>query len=41
MSRVALIALTVSSASAAVAAGAGPARPIDVYLIGGQSNATG
>ena len=41
MSRVVLMALTFLSASPAVAAAAEPARPIDVYLIGGQSNATG
>ena len=41
MSRVVLVALTFLSASASITPGDEPDRPIDVYLIGGQSNATG
>jgi Carbohydrate esterase, sialic acid-specific acetylesterase len=40
-SRVVLVALASLSATAAISPGTEPARPIDVYLIGGQSNATG
>lgn len=41
MSRVVLVALASLSATAAFSPGTEPARPIDIYLIGGQSNATG
>jgi hypothetical protein len=41
VNRVVHFALSLFSASAAVPPGAEPTGPVDVYLIGGQSNATG